>query len=417
MHVLTKDIIETTPTPTNGEVWLADKTVKGFGVRIWCNRSGARGMSYAVRVKDWRRKWVRRTIRFETLLGFRLSFLARYTGSDTEFYELLSVAREAAREEIARIKRKMTPFEQKLATQEALQKVQLEQSCKQAFDALVQKAKLEGRSVEYVQRLNKVFYQYFPKALLEKKLGEVSADDLTPIFSNTAIPVSSFKILRMVAGQLFAVSRLVSRSRLRTVTNKVVGYIKMAELRTPIQSIPRFSDCKDMVFNRLGKETEYKVDSLCLNVYFATLGSGVPLSAVIGGKWANIWCVAQPTFKRHSEMYWLYNPVKPLKRVNFTNEFATLLLEVLVSTNDASFWFPLNEKGQKMSFTRLARYWRRVTGELGLPAATPVQYMREWNEVHNIGDETLAVIGGRWKASSEWRELYHCLFKNADFTV
>jgi hypothetical protein len=410
LQKLTKELIASTPTPLKGEVWLADSVVKGFGVRIWRNRSGARGMSYAVRAKDRREKWVRRKIDVQIHIKLRWALLVRRTDEEAAFYEALKYAREAAREEISRIKGRMTAPERRLAKSQARRKAQLEQTCKQAFDSLIQKAQSEGKSADYVHRLDKVFYQYIPQKLLEKQLKDISADDLMPIFRDITIPTSSFKILQMVAGRVFSLNHMVSGAKLRIGNDEDIDYVKISALRVPQEQIPDFSELENVVFERLQRELVHRVDALCLSVYFGTAGNNVPLSTIINATWHNIWSSKKPSFKQPSEMYWRYNPANTGKRVVITNEFATLLIRVLENSDGSSFWFPRNERGQKISFTRLSRFWKGLTQELGLPDASPVQYMRQWNKTSGVSNEFWSVMSRSWTASKDWQQLYGELF-------
>jgi hypothetical protein len=243
---LTKELIASTPAPQKGEVWLADSVVKGFGVRIWRNRSGTRGMSYAVRAKDRRGKWARRKIDVQIHVKLRWALFVRRTDDEAAFFEALKYARETAREEISRIKGRMTAPERRLAKSEARRKAQLEQTCKQAFDSLIQKAQSEGKSADYVHRLDKVFYRYIPEKLLEKQLKDVSSDDLMPIFSDITIPTSSFKILQMVAGRVFSLNHMVSGAKLRIGNGEDIDYVKISVLRVPQEQIPDFNELKSL---------------------------------------------------------------------------------------------------------------------------------------------------------------------------
>jgi hypothetical protein len=145
-------------------------------------------------------------------------------------------------------------------------------------------------------------------------------------------------------------------------------------------------------------------------VYFGTAGNNVPLSRIINATWHNIWSSKKPSFKQPSEMYWRYDPANPRKRVVITNEFATLLIRVLENSDGSSLWFPRNERGQKISFTRLSRFWKSLTQELGLPEASPVQYMRRWNRASGVSNEFWSVMSRDWTASKDWQQLYDELF-------
>lgn len=102
---LTPDVVDALPLPGQGERWIADTQVRGFGLRLWPT-----GRAYAIRVSDQAGRAIRRSFAPDWGADWRDWDMDRaFSRSPDDEYaprlgRFLDAARDWARVEIARAK-------------------------------------------------------------------------------------------------------------------------------------------------------------------------------------------------------------------------------------------------------------------------------------------------------------------------
>jgi hypothetical protein len=105
--VLTKRIVDDAHAPQHGERWNTDVETRGFGLRIWRNRSGGVGKGYCVRVRDSEGQIQRRT--FDPWRDVDWYYLRRfYLDQTATLGDLSEFARQWAINQIDILKGRLT---------------------------------------------------------------------------------------------------------------------------------------------------------------------------------------------------------------------------------------------------------------------------------------------------------------------
>src|ERR1700744_6452657 len=102
---LTAESVDSLEPPLSGERWIADSQVKGFGLRLWSNRSGG-SKAFAIRVSNKDGMVIRRTYDLAQSSAFRHSALRNVPSY--RLGDSLGDARAWAKDEIAKLHGRMT---------------------------------------------------------------------------------------------------------------------------------------------------------------------------------------------------------------------------------------------------------------------------------------------------------------------
>src|SRR5579859_3174628 len=107
---LTPRLVFEAKAPATGELWIADVKIRGFGLRIWSTSSGGQ-KAFAIRTSNSDGKIVRKT--FDTDAAWQTRFDFANSNREDRFGlgEYLEDARDWARDEIDRIKGRLTACE------------------------------------------------------------------------------------------------------------------------------------------------------------------------------------------------------------------------------------------------------------------------------------------------------------------
>jgi hypothetical protein len=141
--------------PKAGELWVADTTIRGFGVRLWSTASGGQ-KAFAIRTVTREGKLIRKT--FDTYRAWRTRYDFSYTDREDKFGlgEYLDDARNWARDEIDRVKGRLTGDEKTIIEHQSVGELVKSLPLGRAGEALLRGLRLTA-SQKYLDRLDKLF--------------------------------------------------------------------------------------------------------------------------------------------------------------------------------------------------------------------------------------------------------------------
>jgi len=142
-RLLTPDFVNNIRPPENGELWIADTKVRGFGLRLFA--SGGGGKSYCVRITDETGMVVRKS--FPKDRRYRRAL--RDAQAELRLGDLLEVARYWARGEIEELKHlDMTYYERRKHSRSIARFVRI-MSLERAAQSLLRGMRVYGRGEAY----------------------------------------------------------------------------------------------------------------------------------------------------------------------------------------------------------------------------------------------------------------------------
>jgi hypothetical protein len=194
---LTAAFVDRVALPANGERWVADTKVRGFGLRIWkCTRG--EGKAYAIRTVSPAGKKVRRTYSSSAWGEY---FFPRRGGS--RLGNVLQHARSWARDEIDRISGRRTLDDenklQRTAAKKAISNLTLDRLVKSRLRGMA----LRGLKQHYIDSVTKLYETVVPQNVKTKKALRVTARDIAAFLRKLDSRPGAARALRGFVGQVF----------------------------------------------------------------------------------------------------------------------------------------------------------------------------------------------------------------------
>ena len=109
-RLLTTSFVDAATPPENGERWISDTKLRGFGLRLWPSTHGE-GKAFAIRTTDRKGRSIRMTYDAEARNEYFFGFDKKLSLGD-----VLDKAREWAKDELCRTKGRPTLQEEKIIT-------------------------------------------------------------------------------------------------------------------------------------------------------------------------------------------------------------------------------------------------------------------------------------------------------------
>jgi hypothetical protein len=136
--------------PAEGEQWVGDADLPGFGVRLWAGKKGG-GACYAVRVRDHRGRIVRESFSIwsDWHARYRIRRLLEQDEIDLPLGSFLDDAREWARDRIRILKGGKSRSERRHELYCRASKAAQQLSLAQVADRTFQKLERSGRNADY----------------------------------------------------------------------------------------------------------------------------------------------------------------------------------------------------------------------------------------------------------------------------
>lgn len=273
-------MIDTLSEPKEGEVWLADSVVPGFGVRVW-NRKGKIGKAYAVRSADEHGRSTRIALRKWELQDFaRSSWRFAFRESEPTFGELLPEARRWARDQIDRLAGRPTLDDeirdQWVRSAEQARKITLAR----AAAGVLTNLELGGRSQVYRDRLDKLFSTHVPEHIQKKVLVEITLSEISSVLRAPELSYGNMRTLRPFLGKCIELVRQFHGRMHESLWDfeRVIG----VEVQAVEHPMVQWESGQFKSLIRYLSQHDAWQQGLCLALYFETRNA---LSAAMAARW------------------------------------------------------------------------------------------------------------------------------------
>jgi hypothetical protein len=347
-RLLTPDFVDSAAIPEIGEAWIADTKVRGFGLRVWASQQGG-GKAYAIRIADRGGRMVRRT----------------YAHPDwappNALGSILEQARSWARDEINDLKGRQSVWEELKANQKWVRNVVASRSFEALASAKIQGMQHYGADQNYIDNLEKLFFNVIPKDIRAKPIKTISARRLAAALRQLDDKPGQARALRSFVGQLLKSAGEFDRAALRLLDKSQRLYKPDYEWRRVSKIDRRYSKSFfDRLVQRLRAEDRYWQQAIFIRLLFEF---EVPAATSLRAQWCNF-----------DDEFWLprFSEAKDFKalRRRRVNERVKILLKELKNRNDVvfpdnPFLFPSlkSTSGHLVSFRP---FWRKIAIEMGV---------------------------------------------------
>lgn len=197
-RLLTTDFVNSISPPAQGECWVADTKLRGFGLRLWKTTRGE-GKAFAIRAIDSTDRQIRRT----------------FDGKVRSLGNIVDNAREWAIDELCRINGRPTLLEEEDEHRRRID----ERISKLTLDDLV-KARLRGMEIrglteQYRDTLNKLYHKHLPLKIQQTKISKIRPHALAKIYRSLGETPGAAVKLRAFLSQIIKDVEFHSRPLLR----------------------------------------------------------------------------------------------------------------------------------------------------------------------------------------------------------
>lgn len=299
---LNNDFLDSVIPPENGERWIADTVVQGFGLRLWAGDKGG-GISFCVRTTDKSGKSIRRTYDpFDQRVGVRSwnnnfnDYIVvrlgenQIAGIPSRF--LLEDARRWARWVIGQAKGNLPSIESEERACEideknfaSVKRHLANITLGDAIELITQnRKKFDSKTTYSDQQLNAS--TKIPVNFLNTPTGDLTRENILSIISDSKVSPGNRNLIRqLLRDALQSVQRLGGPRTMNhypTYSEYIIhnsdddfdGFISSLEQRD-----------FDNLFQLLEKEKVSWRQALCIQISF---GSYAPLSRIMAAQWINI---------------------------------------------------------------------------------------------------------------------------------
>ena len=353
---LTPDFVNSVQPPAEGEVWIADTKVKGFGLRLFA--SDKFGKSFAIRVHDETGRLVRRSFSKSLIHRGR----PRSFHEEIELGELLEDARSWARQEINELKHLNLAEEEDRKDRAEVAHLVREMTFKRAAENLIKGLRARGRSPAYTTSLFGIL-KYIPDRLMQKTLAEITPEEMAEALVNNGIDPGNMGKLRSLVVQVFkrADDFGAGLSEFREELSNYIGHRLNADY-DPYPDLRRLKRRDyERVLECLERESTRWQQAMCIRLYFEV---GAPLSRVMAATWSQIYDGVWYPYLPAGRKYWFVSR-EPL------SDFAAQLIDrintlVLRDFGEARFLFPSAHRDDDVPIASIEPMWRSALSECGL---------------------------------------------------
>lgn len=353
-------------------------------MRLWSTKSGGQ-KAYCIRVSDSAGKNVRRTFDHHDSIEFRLKI--HFDNRMPELGELLDDARRWAIKERKSARRRLT-----LGQETVLQRDEANRHRKavarvkrlslgRAAESMLLGMYANGRSQNYIDRIDKLFAKHIPAKLKNTPLAKVSPRAMADALTNKAIPTGNVRILRAFIGQIFerAFSFYGPFGLFSNKFNK--EFSRLWDVRRDVR-FPELRKWEDADYQRLFQQLEVVSNSwqqaICIRLFFEF---SAPLTRVMAAQWSQLvdgsWYPYWPGQRR----YWY-----PARQG--IEEKADELLKHAASLvkrdfGSSSYIFPSAASGGSDHIKTVATAWRRALDMIGSRYYPIREFARSYRNPNN----------------------------------
>jgi hypothetical protein len=350
--LLTAELVNATTPPLQGERWIADSKVTGFGLRTWKTKRGT-GKAFAIRATNPRGKVFRKTFvpnpwdRTDLPLGF-----------------YVDQARRWGRDEIRRLNGRLTSHEVREIKQHNRSLRMLSLTLGDAADRVTADMKKRKRSEAYILSVQKLFALHIQEPLGAISLADVSPGAVAEILVDRRISSGNIRTLKAFIAQIF---RWAARSHgllVRKADELNEVFWRLWEERYDVKH-PELRNFKredlKRIFRKLESEKQFWQQALCIRLF---LKFGAPLTRVMSAEWAQIVESTWYPYYPRSRVLWFE------AREEIDQEAAAILTylasRIRRDFGRSVYLFPSKHGRQVAHIRSIDTVWRNTLHDLGL---------------------------------------------------
>jgi integrase len=375
-RILTPEIVDALTPPDQGEKWVADAAVKGFGVRLWYNAKGD-GVRYAIRVRD--EDGVVRRENFEPWSVWsarqKISALLNEGIWEFEWGTLLDEARGWAKSRICDLKglhrERESIYRRRLQLSVAFQSLTLEEMAERTLTRMTR----QKRKDEYVDQVRKLFWR-LSEQCRDRKMMEIDVSVLANDITHPSIRPTQSRVLQAFLGQLYGVLY-----RYHGPAGKIADLLneKIATLRSqqdvPHPAILEIADSEFYKFlSILATEKQQWRQALAIALYFET---GAKMRRVLNMRWSEVIDNRWYPYAPEEREYWFMGAEHLNEKAHEILNQARFRLEQ--ENRSSVFVFPRIDVSTNRPINSVRRYWRRVSNEMGWNGLPLSHVVRRYN--------------------------------------
>jgi hypothetical protein len=379
--LLTPELVDSVELPSQGERWISDSLIKGFGLRLWSgSRAGSK--AYAIRIRDLNGRIVRETYDPNQSSAWSMWRL-RHLINDGEvaepaFGDCLESARSWARRRIHWHKGGSIVAERRHKWRCRLAMRIQGMTFDELSDHIIRVMKRRGRSEDYIFNVMRLKHGLSSRT----RLSTPEAMDVTAIADEIIsrdVSGGNARVLHRFVGQVYKfANRYVDVDKKSEAINRRVAR-NIRRMNEPLY--PAILDITDAdfasFFQILERDAENWRSALAIRMYFET---GAKMRPVLKAEWQRIVDDSWYPYLPKERKYWFSGAER-------LNEPALKILD-LVKYRQASegiqsdFLFPASGRARSGHVTTIHRYWAKVSsacGWNGLPLSHVVRKYKRRN--------------------------------------
>jgi hypothetical protein len=360
-RLLAAKFVNRVRAPSDGERWVADTKIRGFGLRLWTIK-GISGKAYGLRCVDVNGKAVRRT----------------YTPSKRESLgACLEHARNWARDERDRLKDRLTVHQEYRINHSRLEYAFSRLTLRQLADAKLRGMRTRGLTEDYVTQCDKLFSHCVPLRLQRKRLSSLKSEEIAKCIKRLDSSPGKARVLRAFIGQILESSKEFHPGAWRLLKESHRLYTPDYGARRLYETSPALNEqTLSLLFTRLSAEQESPLQALFVRLLFEF---DVPYERLLRAQWQQfegfLWYPWSRSERKFSRMH--RRRVEPwtvpiLKR---------LRTEASKFAPESRFLFPspISQSGHMRVFEA---FWLRVAREVGLARHPLKKLIRAYHRDH-----------------------------------
>jgi hypothetical protein len=341
--VLTKKIVDEAKAPLKGERWIADTKVRGFGLRVWRNRSGGIGKGYCVRVRDDEGHPQRRTFVPWTDVGWH-DLRGLYLDESTTIGDFSEFARQWAIDQIDLLKGRLTLEQEMRENQEAIGQQLGRTPLDRAMQAYIRGRRSDGLTLGYLDRIDKLFSRFVPRDVRAMPISAITSEMITSVLESRDLSPGNLRVLRPVLRDLFRRYRNIHWGR-NVADDASTSLVPMGSADWPATStrLPVWEEEQfRTMFKWLESSADYWQQRLCLSLFMRVYN--VPMTSAMAARWDQFYLVKidRSSFSpgEQQELPAWYWGLRPWKRHVFRTREDDLLDALWRTRSASNFLFP-----------------------------------------------------------------------------
>jgi integrase len=387
--ILTARLVENLEPPISGEHWVADTLQRGFGLRMWRSPLGEPRKAYCIRGQDQCGKSIRRT--FESWRG-EAQFRAehwwdfRKGRSGPTLGELIPYARRWAHDELSKLRGRLTLEEEEFQQREIGKRRASLLTLRRSIEKAIGGMKRQELTQSYLDRLEKLFFVHVPEQIADKKIAEVTSDEIESIFTSPEITPGNLRLLRPLLGQALEIPRRFGvETNVSSYDFRDMNSIDEGDF---IRSYPTYkwsTQQYEQFFLVLESENVYWQQAICLRLYFQFR---CPLSRLMAARWDELKEVTlrdsvRLRSKAVPHLEWWYQPER--RRWEPIRSKALDLLRLCYESGEglaSPYWFPSEASRQHGHIRSIDHIWHRALHGYGLRYVSPRKFRSVFRATH-----------------------------------